>query len=257
MGAMGIGQVGSHIDLMGLDLGKEFLNRRHIALRHRQLLNLTTLIERQIEEVDMLAIDTIILTSQTSLTTTDESLQTQNLFVIKIALFLVLDKCLHYLIAVLDHLVAAIGKNGVETIDEVHEAAHLLITHGNIARGLIGHMHIVMLLHQSADGTTHGDDVIIGMGREHDNPFRIRCGTFRTRRIIDTRFTTRPTCNGVLQFVEHLDIHQSCLSVELLNEVSKAIVHIVLGGELQQRLTHLLTQINHLPTQLVVGHLDS
>ena len=113
----------------------------------------------------------------------------------------------------------------------MHEAAHLLIPHGDIARGLIGHMHIVLLLHQSSDGSSHGDDIVVRMGREHHHPFRIGFGTLRTGRIVYIGLSTRPSRDGVLQFVKHFDVHKTSLSVKLLHEITKTIVHIILGGE--------------------------
>ena len=132
MRAMRVGKVGCHIYLMWLNLRDKFLNRYHILLRHRQLLDLSTLIERQVEEMDMLAVDAIILTCQTSLTTTDKSLQTQYLFCVEITFLLGFQEVLHHLIAVLDNLVRAIGEDGVKAVDEMHETTYLLIAHSDI-----------------------------------------------------------------------------------------------------------------------------
>ena len=130
--AMRVGQVGSHVNLVWLNLANELLDGDDIVLGHRQLLNLSALVEGQVEEVDMLAVDAAIFAGQSGFATTDKSLKAQNLLCIKIAFFLVLNKCLNHLIAVLDNLIATIGKDGVETIDEVHESANLLIAHSDI-----------------------------------------------------------------------------------------------------------------------------
>ena len=176
----------------------------------------------------MLTVDTTILTSQSCLSATNQTFQSENLFGVEIAFFFVFDKVLHPLVAVLDHLVGAVGEDGVETIDEVHETSYLFIPHGDVARGLIGHMHIVLLLHQSSDGTTHGDHVVVGVGREHDNAFGIGLGTLRTRGVVYVGLATGPSRDGVLQFVEHFDVHKTCLTVELFHEVAQVIVHIIL-----------------------------
>ena len=155
MGTVRIGKVGSHIDLMWLNLREQFDNRRHVVFCHREFLNLSALIERQVEEVDMMAVDAVVLAGQTRLTSADQSFQTENLLIVEVALLLILDEGLHRLVGVLDDLVGAIGKDGVEAIDEVHETTHFLIAHSDIARSLVGHMHIVLLLHESADGASH------------------------------------------------------------------------------------------------------
>jgi hypothetical protein len=102
----------------------------------------------------------------------------------------------------------------------MHESANLLIAHSDIARCLVGNMHVVVLLHQSADGSTHRDDIIVGVGREHDNSLRIWSSTLWAGAIVDTWFAARPSGDGVLKFVENLDIYQSGLTVELLDQVA-------------------------------------
>ena len=83
--------------------------------------------------MNMLAVDAVIFTSQSGFTTADKSFKAQNLLCVCIALFLILQKSLHHLVAMLDNLVAAISKYGIETIDEVHESAHLLIAYSDIS----------------------------------------------------------------------------------------------------------------------------
>ena len=181
----------------------------------------------------MILVDTVVATGISRLTTTDQSLHGEDGLVVKVALLLLLDVVHNLAIADLDHLVGAVAKELVEAVDEMHIKAHLLVGNGDIATGLIGDMHIVPLLDQSADGAPHRDDIIVGMRREDDDALGIGQGPFRTGRVVGIRLAARPSRDGVLQLVEHLDIHESRLSVELLNEVSEAIVHIVFLGEFQ------------------------
>ena len=60
----------------------------------------------------------------------------------------------------------------------------------------------------------------------------------------------------MLQFVEHFDVDETSLTIELLNKVSKAVVYIILRGKFQQWFPNLLAQSNDLAAQLVVGHLN-
>ena len=120
MGAMRISQIGSHIDLMGLNLLQQLHDGFDIALRHRQFLDLSTLIERQVEEVDMIFRDMVVTTGITGLATTDQTLYRKDGAIIPIAIFLLFQITHDLLIADLDDLVGAIGKEFVKAIDEVH-----------------------------------------------------------------------------------------------------------------------------------------
>ena len=189
----------------------------------------------------MLAVDTVVFAGQTGLAATDQTFESQYLLVVEVALLLILDECLDSLVRVLDDLVAAIGKDGVESIDEMHKSANLLVAHGDITRCLVGNMHIVVLLHESADGATHRDDVVVGVGREHDDSLGIWGSALGSGAIVDVGFATRPSSDGVLQLIENLDIYQSGLTVELLNQVAQSVVHIVLGREFEQWFLYLVT----------------
>ena len=92
------GKVAGNEDFVWLHLFEQVTHNLNILFGHRQLLNLTALVERQVEEVDMLTVDTTVLTSQSGLATANQSLQTQNLLVIQIAWFLTLDKGLYCLV---------------------------------------------------------------------------------------------------------------------------------------------------------------
>ena len=68
-------------------------------------------------------------------------------------------------------------------------------------------MHIVFLLHQSADSAAHRDDIVVGMWREDNDTLGIRLGALRTCGVINVRLAAGPACDGVLQLVEHLNVH--------------------------------------------------
>ena len=107
-------------------------------------------------------------------------------------------------------------------------------------------MHIVLLLHQASDSASHGDHVIVRVGGEDDDSFWIGLSPLWTRAVIDIWFSARPARDGVLQFVEHFNIHQTGLSAELLNEVPQTVIYIILGREFQQGLTCLVTEVDDL-----------
>ena len=204
----------------------------------------------------MLAVYAAILTCQTGLATTNKSLKSKNLFIVKVTFFFPLNKSLNSLITVLYDFIATISKNSVETIDKVHESANFFITHSDITRCLVSYMHVVVLLHQSANGSAHRDDIIVGVGREYYNTLWVGLGTLGTCRIVYIRFSTGPTCYGVLKFVEYLDVYQTCLAIELFYKMAQTVFNIIFGRKFKQRLLHLLAKFNNLAPQLMVGHLD-
>src|SRR3712207_7384060 len=67
-------------------------------------------------------------------------------------------------------------------------------------------MNVVTLLYQAAQSATHGDYIVIGMGREHDYPLGEWLGTLGSIGIIGVGLSTRPSRNSVLQVIENLDI---------------------------------------------------
>ena len=160
---MRVGQVAGHINLMGFHLFEQLLYDGHIGFAHGILLYLAALIEGQVEEVDMRERNTVVGAGRACLAAADEALDGEHIFCIDIAFFLLGEESLYFLVLAGNDEVALLGEELVEAVDEVHEAGHLLIAHGNVAGGLISHMHIMALLHESAQGATHGDDIIIRM----------------------------------------------------------------------------------------------
>ncbi len=97
----------------------------------------------------------------------------------------------------------------------------------------------MMLLYQSANGATHRDDIIVGMRREHNDALGVGQRTLRTSAVVGIRLAAGPSGDGVLQLVEHGDVDQSGLSVELLHQVPQSVVFIVFCRELQHGFPHL------------------
>ena len=102
-------------------------------------------------------------------------------------------------------------------------------------------MHFVTLFYQPGKSTSHRDDVVVWMGTEDQDSFRIRIGSFGTGRIICIGFASRPTCNGVLHVVEYLDIY-FIGRTESLDQIGHPIVDVVFVFYFQDRLFHFLAQ---------------
>ena len=173
MGSVWVGQIGCYINLVGCYVGKQRFHQVYVTFGHGELFYAATLVERQFQEVDMVALNAIIGASQTCLATADERLHTAYFLRVHVAFLFLCQEVFHGMVALGDDVVVAIGENGVETIGEMHEAHYLFVAYGNVTRRLIGYVNIVTLLHQSANGTTHGDDVIVRMRREHHYALRV------------------------------------------------------------------------------------
>ena len=163
MGPMRIGKISSHINLMGHDLRYQLLDNLHILLRDRQLLYLSALIEGKVQKMNMVFGNMVIGAGITSLPPANQSFDRKDTLIVEVS-FLLLPQVVHnLLIADLDDLIRTVGKELVEPVDKVHVETYFLISNGNVATRLVSDMHIMSLLHQPADGTSHRDDIIIGM----------------------------------------------------------------------------------------------
>ena len=79
VGAVGVGKVGGHINLMRLNVGQQSADGFHVALRHGQFLYFTAFVERQLKEMNMTAGNAIVGTSQPSLALAYQTLHGQHL----------------------------------------------------------------------------------------------------------------------------------------------------------------------------------
>ena len=109
-------------------------------------------------------------------------------------------------VLLVDDLILGFSEKLVEAVDEVHEAGDFFITDSNITRCLIRNMNFVSLRNESLHGTSHRDDIIVRMGREHDDTFGERRRALRTVGVIGIWLATWPARNGMLQVVEDLDV---------------------------------------------------
>ena len=78
-----------------------------------------------------------------------------------------------------------------------------IIGNGNISRSLIPNMYLVPLLVQSFKCATHTNNIIIWMRTKNNNTFFSWFCSFWSFTIVCIRFSTWPTCNGVLQFIKY------------------------------------------------------
>ena len=88
----------------------------------------------------------------------------------------------------------------------MHKTRYFFVANSDVARRLVSHMHLMTLLNQSAQRSTHRDNIVIGVRREDNHTLRIRRCTLWAIGIVGVRLTARPSRDGVLQVVKNLDV---------------------------------------------------
>ena len=79
------------------------------------------------------------------------------------------------------------------------------------------------------------------MGREDYHALGVGFGAFRTIGVVCVRLAAGPAGDGVLKFIEHLDVHVVAGAV-YGEQFAETVVVIVLIGELENRFAGLLAQ---------------
>ncbi len=161
---MWVGQVACSINLVGLYFAQQLADNLYVALGHGQLLYLPAFIEGKVEKMNLCMGNLVVGACSACLSATDELFHGADIQRVDIALFFLLEKVFYLAVFAFDVLVGILAKQLIETVHKVHVAGYLLIVDGNVARCLIGNVYTVPLLYQSADGATHRDDVVVGMG---------------------------------------------------------------------------------------------
>ena len=168
-------------------------------------------------------------TCRASLSSTNQSLDSQDVLRIHITLFLRCKERLDFLILLDNHLVFRITEELVETIDKVHETSNFLIANGNITTRFVSNMYFMTLRHQSLNGSSHGNDIIIRMGREYQYTFGEWSCTFWSIRIIRIRLSAWPSRNRMLQVIKYLDVGIICRTIQC-KQFTQAIFIVILIG---------------------------
>ena len=147
------------------------------------------------------------------LLTTDSPLEVAGLVRLVVPLSLDLSKVTPRLEELLAEFVVLTTFVLIEGMDKVDVADYLLVIDGNVSRGLISDMHVVSVLDESMEGSTHGYDVVIGVGRENDHSLGEWESSLRTIAVVSIGLATRPSGDGILDIVEDLNIAVVCRAV--------------------------------------------
>ena len=105
-------------------------------------------------------------------------------------------------------------------------------------------MHIVSLIHQPHQRTTHRDHVIIRVRAEYNYIFLCWLRPFRPLAVICIGFASGPACNGVLQFIKYLDV--DIVGGPLVSyKIAEAVIVIILVCQFQYRIIQFQAQPHH------------
>ena len=111
---------------------------------------------------------------------------------------------------------------------------YFFIAYGNISGCLVSNMYVMVLVTQTAQGSTHWNHIIIRVRTEYDYFLRIRSSTFRTIRVVRIRFTARPSGNGMLDIVEYLNIYIVCRTIQS-KQFAQTVLTVIPVGKFQDR----------------------
>src|SRR5690606_29278786 len=83
---------------------------------------------------------------------------------------------------------------------------YVVIPYGCIARGLIGDVHVMALIHQVDERAAHRDHVIVWVGRKKEYVFAGRLGAFGPVTVVYAGFAAGPAGDGMLQCIKDLGV---------------------------------------------------
>ena len=81
-----------------------------------------------------------------------------------------------------------------------------IVVDGEIARRLVGHVHVVPVVDQTDEGAAHRNHVVVGVRREDQHLFGKGLRRNGPRRVVGVGLAARPAGNGMLQVVEDVDV---------------------------------------------------
>ena len=97
-----------------------------------------------------------------------------------------------------------------EPVGQQQASHQVVVAHCDIGICLEGDAHVVTLLYQPADCTAHRHHSVVGMRAEDEHTLGVGGHALGPVSIVGVWLTPRPTCDGVLQVVEYLDIDIIC-----------------------------------------------
>ena len=226
--AVRVGEVACHEYLVRLHITDKFLHDIHVAASEVSLLDRTGLIERQLAEVNVFGLDADIVACCSSLALADFPFQVAHGLNVDVTGVLLVDKAV-YFVAQAAIVVGVDTEAVANAVHEHHISHHVLVAHCNVARCLISHMYIVVLIDKSLQSAAHRDYVVVGVRAEHNHTLWIGVGTLRAIRVVGIGLSAGPACDGVLKVVEDANVHIICRAIER-EQLAESMVVVVFVG---------------------------
>ena len=108
--------------------------------------------------------DIVVRTSCTCFAAADKSFNGENITCIHVTIFLFAKEFADFCIFFIDDLICTVIKQLIETIDKMQETDHFFVANSNITACFVGYMNVVSLFYQTAQRTTHRDNIVVRMG---------------------------------------------------------------------------------------------
>ena len=166
--AVRIGQIAGRVNLVRLDLPQQVDGHRDVFFAERLLLHAARFVERHVHEVQPLVGHAAAAARRPRFAAADHALDRLHLGAVDLAGLLVAQE----LFDVRFQLGRPLRRDvevRVELGDEIGEADRVVVEHGDVARRLIGDVHLVPLVDQPNERAAHRDHVVVRVGREDEH----------------------------------------------------------------------------------------
>ena len=155
MGAVWVGEVAGSVNLVWFDGTQKLNDNVNISFSQLAFLDGAALVEGQVKEVHIRSVVKPYATvGSACFGATDCPLDVKQLTRLGLSFHFILYKIADFLHTVTEPYFTS----GVEILDDD------VVLHGYVSACLIGDVHIVLLLDESAEGASHRDDIVVGMG---------------------------------------------------------------------------------------------
>ena len=166
---MRVGEVAGHEDELGPDLLQQRAHHRHVRRTDRILPHLAGLVERKVEKPGRPLVESECADSRHRLRLADDPLEVLHLRDVHVARVFSGEEVIQPAAQLGDALLVepALPR---QAADEVGVPAHVVVEHREVAAGHVGDGDRVPVEGQLGEDPAHRDHVVVGMGREADDP---------------------------------------------------------------------------------------
>ena len=175
MRAVRIGQVAGDVDLLRVEPLDQLADDPHVFLADRLLGDRAGAIERQIEKVQILFLAAGHDGAGLGFAPADQRLDRQHLGRVGLARRSCAAATGPPSASISCDLSVSMPNMPVVFGHQVGHAAGVVVEHGDVAAGHVGHVNFVLVFDQPDQRAAHADHVVVGMRAEADDPLAARC----------------------------------------------------------------------------------